>query len=76
MLKAIDFDKKIDKYTKPTKDYKNSEILKAMLIGIFHGDVDFEAIHETDDAPEFFCNAMHMQQMPSEATMRQRTDRH
>ena len=74
MLKAIDFDKKVDKYTKPTKDYKNSEILKAMLIGIFHGDVDFEAIHETDDDPEFFCNAMHMQQMPSEATMRQRMD--
>ena len=74
MLKSIDFDKKVDKYTKPTKDYKNSEILKAMLIGIFHGDVDFEAIHETDDDQEFFCNAMHMQRMPSEATMRQRMD--
>ena len=74
MLKAIDFDKKIDMYTKPTKDYKNSEILKAMLIGIFHGDIDFEAIHETDDDPEFFCNAMHMRQIPSEATMRQRMD--
>ncbi len=74
MLKSIDFDKKVDKYTKPTKDYKNSEILKAMLIGIFHGDVDFEAIHETNDDQEFFCNAMHMQRMPSEATMRQRMD--
>lgn len=74
MLQAVDFDKKVDKFTAPTKDYKNSEILKAMLIGILHGDVDFEAIHETDDDQEFFCNAMHMQQMPSEATMRQRMD--
>lgn len=74
MLKETGFDKKIDKHTKPTKEYKNSEILKAMLIGILHGDVDFEAIHETDDDQKFFCNAMHMQQMPSEATMRQRMD--
>ena len=74
MLKAIGFDKKVDKYTPPSKDYKNSEILKAMLIGILHGDIDFEAIHETDDDPEYFCNAMHMQKMPSEATMRQRMD--
>ena len=29
MLKAIDFDKKVDRYTKPTKDYKNSEICEA-----------------------------------------------
>lgn len=74
ILKVIDFDRKVDKFTKPSKEFKNSEILKAMMIGILHGDVDYEAIHETDDDPEYFCNAMNMSQMPSEATMRQRMD--
>ena len=74
MLQAVNFDKKIDRYTRPTKEFKNSDILKAMLIGILCGDVDFESIHETDDDPEFFCNAFHMHQLPSEATLRQRLD--
>ena len=74
MLREVGFDKKIDRYTRPTKEYKNSDILKAMLIGILCGNVDFEAIHETDDDPEFFCNAFHMHHLPSEATLRQRLD--
>lgn len=74
ILESIGFDRKVDKKTPATKEYKNSDILKAMLIGIFHGDPDFESIHETDDDPEYYCNAMHMRQMPSEATMRQRMD--
>ena len=74
MLSAIDFDRKVDKYTPTTKDYSNSDILKSMLIGILCGNADFEAIHETDDDPEFFCNAFHMRHIPSEATMRQRMD--
>ena len=45
-----------------------------MLIGIFNGNPDYEAIHETDEDKEFYCNAMYMRQMPSEATMRQRLD--
>lgn len=74
MLSAIDFDRKVDIYTPTTKDYSNSDILKSMLIGILCGNSDFEAIHETDDDPEFFCNALHMGHIPSEATMRQRMD--
>lgn len=74
MLSAIDFDRKVDKYTPTTKDYSNSDVLKSMLIGILCGNSDFEAIHETDDDPEFFCNAFHMRHIPSEATMRQRMD--
>lgn len=74
MLSAIDFDRKVDMYTPPAKEYSNSDILKAMLIGILCGNVDFEAIHETDDDPEYFCNAFHMRHLPSEATMRQRMD--
>ena len=72
MLKAVDFDKKIDKYSSPAKEYKNSDVLKSMLIGILCGNADFESIHETDDDPEFFCNAFHMRHIPSEPTMRQR----
>ena len=72
MLAAIGFDKKVNASCKPSKDYLNSEILKAMLIGILHGEADFAAIHETDDDAEFYCQAMQMRQMPSEATMRQR----
>lgn len=74
MLSAINFDRKVDKYTPPAKEYSNSDILKSMLIGILCGNVDFEAIHETDDDPEYFCNAFHMRHLPSEATMRQRMD--
>lgn len=74
MLATVHFDQAIDKYTPPLKDYKHSEILKAMLIGLLHGDPDFDSIHETDDDPEYYCNAMKMQKMPSEATMRQRMD--
>lgn len=74
MLSAIDFDRKVDRYAPTTKDYSNSDILKSMLIGILCGNADFEAIHETDDDPEFFCNALRMRHIPSEATMRQRMD--
>lgn len=74
MLDAIGFDRLVDKSSKPTKEYKDSDILKAMLIGILCGNPDFEAIHETDDDQEFYCNAFHMRKMPSEATMRQRMD--
>ena len=74
MLSAIDFDRKVDMYTPPAKEYSNSDILKSMLIGILCGNADFEAIHETDDDPEYFCNAFHMRHLPSEATMRQRMD--
>jgi len=41
MLKAVDFDTKIDKYSSPSKEYKNSDVLKAMLIGILCGNADF-----------------------------------
>ena len=74
ILRSFGFDKKVDKFTPPQKEYKNSDILKAMLIGILNGDPDFEAIHATDDDPEYYCNAMFMRRMPSEATMRQRMD--
>lgn len=74
MLEAIGFDRMVNKSSKPTKEYKDSDILKAMLIGILCGNPDFEAIHETDDDQEFYCNAFHMRKMPSEATMRQRMD--
>lgn len=74
MLSAIGFDRKVDRYTPPAKEYSNSDILKSMLIGILCGNTDFEAIHETDDDPEYFCNAFHMKHLPSEATMRQRMD--
>lgn len=74
MLKAVDFDTKIDKYSSPLKEYKNSDVLKSMLIGILCGNTDFESIHETDDDPEFFCNAFHMRHIPSEPTLRQRMD--
>lgn len=74
ILHAIGFDKKVDRFTPPQKEYRNSEILKAMLIGILRGEPDFESIHETDDDPEYYANAMRMRQIPSEATMRQRMD--
>lgn len=74
MLKAIGFDSMVNKASKPSKEYKDSDILKAMLIGILCGNPDFEAIHETDDDQEFYCQAFHMRKMPSEATMRQRMD--
>lgn len=74
ILDAIGFDKAVNNSTPATKEYKNSEILKAMLIGILCGNADFESIHETDDDQEFFCNAMRMTKIPSEATMRQRLD--
>lgn len=74
MLDAIGFDKAVNKSTPSSKEYKNSEILKAMLIGILCGNSDFESIHETDDDQEFYCNAMRMAKLPSEATMRQRMD--
>ena len=74
MLKAVDFDSKIDRYSSPSKTYKNSDVLKSMLIGILCGNTDFESIHETDDDPEFFCNAFHMRHIPSEPTLRQRMD--
>lgn len=59
MLSAIDFDRKVDRYTPSVKEYSNSDILKSMLIGILCGNTDFEVIHETDDDPEYFCNAFH-----------------
>jgi hypothetical protein len=74
MLSAIDFDRKVDRHTPPSKEYSNSDILKSMLIGILCGNADFGAIHETDDDPEYFCNTFHMKHLPSEATMRQRMD--
>lgn len=74
MLDAVGFDAKVNKFTPPAKEYKNSEILKSMLIGIFTGNPDFNSIHETDDDREFYCNAMRMKQIPSEATLRQRMD--
>ncbi len=74
MLSTIDFDQKVNMSMSKAKDYSNSDILKSMLIGILCGNPDFEAIHETDDDPEFFCNAFHMRHIPSEATMRQRMD--
>lgn len=46
MLSAIDFDRKVDRYTPPAKEYSNSDILKSMLIGILCGNADFEAIHQ------------------------------
>ncbi len=45
-----------------------------MLIGILCGNTDFDSVHETDDDPEFFCNAFHMRHIPSEPTLRQRMD--
>lgn len=74
MLEAIGFDRMVNKPSKPTREYKDSDILKSMLIGILCGSPDFEAIHETDDDQEFYCNAFHMRHIPSEATMRQRMD--
>ena len=74
ILDAIGFDKAVNKYTKATKEYKNSEILKPMLIGMLKGNPDYESIHEMDDDPEFYCSAFHMKRIPSEPTMRQRMD--
>lgn len=74
MLDAIGFDRMVNESSKPTKNYKDSDILKAMLAGILCGNPDFESIHEMDDDQEFYCNAFHMRHMPSEATMRQRMD--
>ena len=74
ILDAIGFDKAVNKSTPVTKEYKNSEILKAMLICILCGNADYDSIHETDDDQEYYCNAMRMTKIPSEATMRQRMD--
>lgn len=74
MLSAVDFDRRIDSHMAKTKEYPDSSVLKSMLIGILCGDPDFESIHETDDDPGFFCNAFQMENIPSEATMRQRMD--
>ena len=74
ILDAIGFDKAVNKSTPVTKEYKNSEILKSILICILCGNADYDSIHETDDDQEYYCNAMRMTKIPSEATMRQRMD--
>ncbi|MCI9665225.1 MAG: hypothetical protein HFI46_15410 [Lachnospiraceae bacterium] len=38
------------------------------------GRPDFEAVHETDDDPEFFCQAMGTKRIPSPEILRQRMD--
>ncbi len=44
MLEAIGFDRMVNKPSKPTREYKDSDILRSMLIGILCGNPDFEAM--------------------------------
>ena len=74
MLQAINFDAIVNHSISGKKEFQNSDILKAFLICVLLGEPDYETIHETDDDPEFYCQAFRMRKIPSEATLRQRMD--
>jgi len=53
---------------------KNGDILSSYIGCLCMGKPDFEAIRETDDDPEFFCQAMGIGRIPSPEILRQRMD--
>lgn len=53
---------------------KNGDILSSYIGCLCMGKPDFEAIRETDDDPEFFCQAMGIERIPSPEILRQRMD--
>ncbi|MCX4325244.1 MAG: IS1380 family transposase [Lachnospiraceae bacterium] len=53
---------------------KNGDILGSYIGCLCMGKPDFEAIRETDDDPEFFCQAMGIERIPSAESLRQRMD--
>lgn len=53
---------------------KNGDILSSYIGCLSMGKPDFEAIRETDDDPEFFCQAMGIERIPSPEILRQRMD--
>lgn len=53
---------------------KNGDILGSYIGCLCMGKPDFEAIHETDDDPDFFHAAMGIDRIPSPEILRQRVD--
>lgn len=53
---------------------KNGDILGSYIGCLCMGKPDFEAVRETDDDPEFFCQAMGIKRIPSPEILRQRMD--
>ena len=53
---------------------KNGDILSSYIGCLCMGKPDFEAVRETDDDPEFFCQAMGIERIPSPEILRQRMD--
>lgn len=53
---------------------KNGDILGSYIGCLCMGKPEFEAIRETDDDPEFFCEAMGIGRIPSPEILRQRMD--
>ena len=53
---------------------KNGDILGSYIGCLCMGKPDFETVRETDDDPEFFCQAMGIKRIPSPEILRQRMD--
>lgn len=53
---------------------KNGDILSSYIGCLCMGKPGFEAVRETDDDPEFFCQAMGIRRLPSPEILRQRMD--
>lgn len=53
---------------------KNGDILSSYIACLCMGKPDFESIRETNDDPEFFCDAVGVKRIPSPEILRQRLD--
>jgi len=53
---------------------KNGDILGSYIGCLCMGKPDFESVRETDEDPEFFCDAMGINRIPLPETLRQRLD--
>ncbi len=56
------------------RQIKNGDILGSYIGCLCMGKPDFKTIRETDDDPEFFCQAMWIERIPFPEILRQRMD--
>jgi len=76
IMKRLPLGKAFDsKFPVGTAGIANSDILKSYLGLLVQGKNDFEAI-ESFRGDEFFCRSLHIAQVPSCSTLRQRMDTH
>ena len=54
---------------------KDGDIFTTFIALCCMGDPDYAAVHEMDDDPVFYLDALHMDRIPSEEALRQRMDK-